>query len=258
MLARPYGTHPLSVPSAEVPLHPHRTNHACRLCCSRALWTVKQRAPLVSASATRCSTVQFMAPVRVLLPNPNRQRKEQQQKNPPNQQQTQKEQTDQRQTKDTAEKRGGENPQKDRTDMAAPVKYTANSTRGQWTLAPEQQDRPQESPTLARGRATHTHSQKQVRAKRQGERRQSSGGRTKHRHRDTQHRGRRRRGQEKGRGMARKNQRGYSSALPNVPWGSWNIKDEYLSVAEQSNAKSFQSGVEGDETPHRARPLVPQ
>ena len=102
-----------------------------------------------------------------------------------------------KQTKDTAEKRGGENPQKDRNDMAAPVNDKANSTRRQWTLAPEQQDRSQESPTLARGRATnHTHIQKQVRAKRQGERRQSSGGRTKHRHRDTQHRGRRRRGQE--------------------------------------------------------------
>ena len=54
--------------------------------------------------------------------------------------------------------------------------------------------------------------------------------------------------------MARKNQRGSSSALPNVPWGSWNIRDEYLSAAEQSNAKSFQSGVEGDK-PHTGQSL---
>ena len=48
--------------------YPHRTNHVCRLCCSRALWTEKQRACLVSASEARCSAVQSMAPVRVLPP----------------------------------------------------------------------------------------------------------------------------------------------------------------------------------------------
>ena len=129
---------------------------------------------------------------------PDRERNNNRRTHPTNNRHRKSKQTkDQRQTKDTAEKRGGENPQKDRTDLAAPVNDKANSTRGQWTLAPEQQDRSQESPTLARGRATHTHIQKQGRAKRQGERRQSSGGRAKHRHRDTQHRGRRRRrGQE--------------------------------------------------------------
>ena len=42
----------------------------CRLCCSWALWTVRQGAPLVSATETHCSAVQSMAPVRVLLPYP--------------------------------------------------------------------------------------------------------------------------------------------------------------------------------------------
>ena len=42
------------------------------------------------------------------------------------------------------------------------------------------------------------------------------------------------------------------------PMGVLEHQGEYLSAAEQSNAKTFQGGVEGDETPHRARPLVPQ
>ena len=67
-----------------------------------------------------------------------------------------------------------------------------------------------------------------------------------------------RRQQRIGGERARENQRGCSSALTDVQWGSWNINDEYLSVAEQSNAKPFQSGVEGSKTPHRARPLMPQ
>ena len=37
-----------------------------------------------------------------------------------------------------------------------------------------------------------------------------------------------------------------------VQRGTWNIKDEYLSAAAQSNAKSLQGGVEGNNTPHRA------
>ena len=61
---------------------PHSTNHVCRLCCSRALWTEKQRAPLVSASKARCSAVQSMAPVRVLPPKPNKTKKEQQKSEP--------------------------------------------------------------------------------------------------------------------------------------------------------------------------------
>ena len=48
--------------------HPHHTNHVCRLCCSRALWTEQQRAQLDSASEARCSAVQSMAPFRVLPP----------------------------------------------------------------------------------------------------------------------------------------------------------------------------------------------
>ena len=35
-----------------------------------------------------------------------------------------------------------------------------------------------------------------------------------------------------------------------VQRGTWNIKDEYLSAAAQSNAKSLQGGVEGNNTPH--------
>ena len=57
---------------------------------------------------------------------------------------------------------------------------------------------------------------------------------------------------------AHKDQIGYSSALVDVQRGTWNIKDEYLSAAAQSNAKTFQSGVEGSNAPHRAKPLVPQ
>ena len=37
------------------------TNHVCRLCCSRALWTARQRTQLASASEVRCSAVQSMA-----------------------------------------------------------------------------------------------------------------------------------------------------------------------------------------------------
>ena len=57
---------------------------------------------------------------------------------------------------------------------------------------------------------------------------------------------------------AREDQSGYSHALVDVQRGTWNIKDENLSAAAQCNAKSLQSGVEGDNTPHRAKPLVPQ
>ena len=64
--SKPQVTHPPSGPSAES--HPHRTNHICRLCCSRALWTEQQRAQLDSASEARCSAVQSVAPVRVLPP----------------------------------------------------------------------------------------------------------------------------------------------------------------------------------------------
>ena len=49
--------------------HPQHTNHVCRLCCSQALWTEKQRAQLDSASEARCSAVQSMAPFRVLPPH---------------------------------------------------------------------------------------------------------------------------------------------------------------------------------------------
>ena len=38
-----------------------------------------------------------------------------------------------------------------------------------------------------------------------------------------------------------------------VQRGTWNIKDEYLSVAAQSNVKTLHSGVEGSNTPHRAK-----
>ena len=48
---------------------PHHTNHVCRLCCSRALWTEKQRAQLDSASEARCSAVQSIALFRVLPPH---------------------------------------------------------------------------------------------------------------------------------------------------------------------------------------------
>ena len=57
---------------------------------------------------------------------------------------------------------------------------------------------------------------------------------------------------------AREDQRGCTHALVDVQRGTWNINDEYLSAAAQSNAKSLQGGVEGKNTPHRAEPLVPQ
>ena len=56
---------------------------------------------------------------------------------------------------------------------------------------------------------------------------------------------------------AREDQNGCTHALVDVQRGTWNIKDEYLSAAAQSNAKSRQGGVEGNNTPHRAEPLVP-
>ena len=56
---------------------------------------------------------------------------------------------------------------------------------------------------------------------------------------------------------AHEDQTGCTHALVDVQWGTWNIKDVYLSAAAQSNAKSRQGGVEGKKTPHRAEPLVP-
>ena len=56
---------------------------------------------------------------------------------------------------------------------------------------------------------------------------------------------------------AREDQTGCTHALVDIQRGTWNIKDEYLSAAAQSNAKSRQGGVEGKNTPHRAEPLVP-
>ena len=56
---------------------------------------------------------------------------------------------------------------------------------------------------------------------------------------------------------AHEDQSGCTHALVNIQRGTWNIKDEYLSAAAQSNTKSLQGGVEGENTPHRAEPLVP-
>ena len=83
---------------------PHSTNHVCRLCCSRALWTEKQRAPLVSASKARCSAVQSMAPVRVLLPQ-TKQNKERTTKERANTQTNK--QRESNQTTEKNKKRGG-------------------------------------------------------------------------------------------------------------------------------------------------------
>ena len=66
--SRPQATHPPSDHLQDYAAHPHHTNHVCRLCCSRALWTEQQRAQLDSASEARCSAAQSMAPVRVLPP----------------------------------------------------------------------------------------------------------------------------------------------------------------------------------------------
>ena len=74
------------------------------------------------------------------------------------------------------------------------------------------------------------------------------------------HRGRRQgagRQQRKEGERAREDQSGCTHALVNIQRGTWNIKDEYLSAAAQSNTKSLQGGVEGENTPHRAEPLVP-
>ena len=260
MLARPYDTHPLSVRLQNTATSSKNEPCLQTLLLAGALDCKAESYPgQRQRNSLQCSPVHGSGPGPT--PNPNRKGKDTKQTKPHNHHQTPRSKETEDQQKDTTEKRGGEKPQKDRNGMAAPINDRVNSIRGQWTLAPGQQERLHEYPTLARGRANHTQIQKQARAKRRGERRQISGGRTKHRHRDTQHRERRkgaRRQQRKGGGMARENQRGYPSALPNVPWGSWNIKDEYLSAAGQSNTKPFQSGVEGDETPHRAKPLVPQ
>ena len=87
--------------------YPHRTNHVCRLCCSRALWTERQRAPLVSASKARCSAVQSMAPVRVLLPQPNKKQRKNNNKRANTHNNKQRES---KQTKEKTMKRGGESP----------------------------------------------------------------------------------------------------------------------------------------------------
>ena len=93
------------------------------------------------------------------------------------------------------------------------------------------------------------------------ERGQSGGGRTTHGHRNNTHKeGKQGAGRQQRTGGERalKDQIGYSSALLDVQRGTWNINDEYLSASAQSNAKTYHSGVEGNNTPHRARPLVPQ
>ena len=44
---------------------------------------------------------------------------------------------------------------------------------------------------------------------------------------------------------AHKDQRGNSRALTDVPWGSWNIKDEYLSAVVQSNTPTHPKWCRG-------------
>ena len=262
MSARLYGTHPLSVPSAEIPLHIGTERTMFADFAARGRSGLKSR-ELHWSTPVKLAAVQSSPWLRSgsYFPNPNKQRKT----NNKRANTHTNNQRESRQTKETKNKKqGGENPQKDRNDMAAPVKFKANSTRRQWILAPEQQERSQESPNLSiRGESNQSHTNPEANEGGEAERREGraagAGPNTDTGKPHTPEGGEgARRQQRTGGERARENQRGYSSALTDVPWGSWNIKDEYLSAAEQSNAKPFQSGVEGDKTPHRAEPLMPQ
>ena len=169
----------------------------------------------------------------------------------------------------TKQKDGGEKPRKEGSDMTA--QENKNPKRIQQAGGPGQQDSNRclyESkylrPRKAIGEHSDTHNPKGTeRRSTKEERGQSSRGRTTHQHRDnpTRRKEKReaRRQHKTGGERAHENQRGCSSsALTGVQWGSWNIKDEYLSAAVQSNAEPFQSGGEGSTTPHRAMPLMPQ
>ena len=136
-----------------------------------------------------------------------------------------------------------------------------NSTKRQQTGAPTKRDKTQETrPETGRNREV-THTTRKYRDVGTGgegaERRGQNHTRTQEQH--TQRREARSR--EAAADRRRKGTQGPdrdSSALLDVRRGTWNINDEYLSAAAQSNAKTYHSGVEGNNTPHRARPLVPQ
>ena len=116
-------------------------------------------------------------------------------------------------------------------------------------------------PTKRQGGTKKLRTHRKARAARTRRGGQHRGGQDRTQTQESPHRGRRQgagRQQRTGGERARKDQSGYSSALVDVQRGTWNIKDEYLSAAAQSNAKTLQSGVEGSNTPHRAKPLVPQ
>ena len=102
----------------------------CRLCCSRALWTARQGAPLVSASETRCSAVQSMAPGGSYFPE---QTPPQQTRQGAHQHTTKKPNPERqkRKTRKGARHKGEEEkPPKDHGNGIAPKKVKINSAQG--------------------------------------------------------------------------------------------------------------------------------
>ena len=141
----------------------------------------------------------------------------------------------------------------------APIKTQTNSTKRQQTEAPKERDKTRDKrPKDKEGQKSNARTVKPEQPE------QEEGGRavgaepntdtgTPTPRKETRSREADRTGGER----AHKDQKGCLSVLVDVQRGTWNIKDEYLSAAAQSNAKTFQSGVEGRNTPHRAEPLVP-
>ena len=155
---------------------------------------------------------------------------------------------------------GGKNPRGSR-ELSSTQKVRNKFNTGQETEAARSGHENTRKPTKRQGGAKNQWKHLRSGAAGTGRGGQHKEGQNRTQTQGHQHKERRQgagRQQRTGGGGARKDQSGYSHALVDVQRGTWNIKDEYLSAAAQGNAKTLQSGVEGRNTPHRAKPLVPQ